>query len=183
MRPSMSGMDWGSFLAVEFWALVTMASILASAVATLVGMVQRRRSRPEADWVIRPLWVEKPYKVGDRHTLVAALSNVGDGYAFRVEATGLSCKAVLQGQASQSSLLPGRSHRPVIPFVPLVEPGQEDRILVFCHVDDWDRAEVEIEWTRQPTKQRKRRSQRIALRDVQPAPEPEPDDREAASAG
>jgi hypothetical protein len=38
------------------------------------------------------------------------------------------------------------------PIIPLIEPGQECPIEVKCTLDNWDQAEVIIEWTESPTR-------------------------------
>jgi hypothetical protein len=163
--------DWDSFLAVEFWALVTMASTLSAALSTAVTLLVRWRGRPEVEWAVVPLGgYGRPYKQGDPYSLTGEALNVGDGYAFRVAARGEHCKASLQSKPLPSPL---GSRRFSVSLIPIVEPGQECPLEVQCALDKWDRAEVVIEWTESPTRRRKRRREVIPLREIRPAPQPE----------
>jgi hypothetical protein len=163
------GVEWSTFLAVEFWALVTMATFLASAIAGAVGWMARTRSRPEADWAFWPRGVKRS-AADPRHDLAVVMSNAGDGYAFRVSISGEHCKAHLRGD-SQDPMV--RRRQLWFPFVPLVIPGQEQMMDVQCLLEDWDRAVIIIEWTTPPTRLGRRLTDRVPLREIRPAPQPD----------
>jgi hypothetical protein len=154
-------MDWETFLA---------SSTLATAISTAVTMLVRRRTRPEVDWAVWP--VGNPTLHHDRGTYIlqAKVANAGDGYAFRVTAQGVHCTAKLMGEPLAHDLIAGGTTRAQLPYVPLVEPGQQGHLEVDCVHEDWNRAEAIIEWTASPTRLRKRRSLPIPLREISPAP-------------
>lgn len=86
-------MDYG---ALSSWIA---ASISATAMGATLWL--RRRDRPEPDWLVdrgaievgRKLkpWVTRPGENPDPD-LVAMVTNVGDGAAYRVEVTGVGCE-------------------------------------------------------------------------------------------
>jgi hypothetical protein len=169
----MPGVNWETFWAVEFWALVTMASAVATAIATTTALLVRRRSRPEADWAFetRVHSVYEPeFSKGHRYVgwgeLSGILHNAGDGTAFRVTIASRDCDSWLKR--------PGAGHVPFekIDAAPVLQPGDSCWFTIMCKLEDWDDASVTIEWTREPTRLRKRLKVQSPVKEIGAKPEP-----------
>jgi hypothetical protein len=163
-------MDWA-----VFWAATTAASTLATAIATSTVLWLNKRHRPEADWsaelsfmptVVRQYNESEPNPLAGKGEMRCRLYNVGDGLAFRVAARGSGCLVDLRRFLAPSETFPTSVQK-----VPVLEPGDAAFINVWSDLGAWGTAEVVIEWTRSPTRLRKRVSTRIPLREIAPVPE------------
>lgn len=147
----------------QFWAAVGLAAAIATALATGVSTVAaiwwRRHDRTEADWLVvdGESWWLAPERGGSFNARVhspqasARVFNAGDGTGFRVRTTGLG--ALVEAELQ-----------------PVMGPGAEWRIRLWCEPSWWDEAEVLIEWIRSPTWRRKSHTISIPLSEIAPRP-------------
>lgn len=156
----LSQIEWGTFA-----ALVTAAATLATAVSTSVVLVLRHRDRAEPDWAVLTDG-DGPDRHSTSLVLSGKLTNAGDGAAFRVIVRGDRCETGLRTEPGKLGITG------VVAFIPLMAPGDEARLAVSCDpAENWDRANLVIEWTRSPTRRRKRMTHRMPLREIAPTPD------------
>lgn len=140
---------------VVFWTalgvIVTLSGLVATVVTTAVSALVRRRSRPEADWVIDADAVTPALLRGQ---LSGALMNVGDAPAFNVRVTAN------RGQASFGSYQPS-GHTLIGPvFVtsklsPLIPAGGTETFEANFREVEWGDLELTITWITSPTRLKK----------------------------
>lgn len=157
----------------EFWAGVGLASAIATALATGVSTVAalwwRRQDRRVVEWVVADGLSE--WRRGDGWIPYARanLWSVGDGTAFHVTVSGEGCHVTMQGEPSK----PHQDNtRPDLGLAPVMPPGGQVALRVFCEPDWWDRAGLVVRWVESPTwKARSRRERRVPLVDLAERPQ------------
>lgn len=163
-------MDW-----VVFWAATTSASTFATAIATSIVLWLNKRHRPEADWSAEPSFLPTIVRQYNEHVptpfagkgeVRCRVYNVGDGLAFRVAARGSGCIVDLKRFLSPAETFPTS-----VETVPVLQPGESAFMDVWSELDAWETAEIVIEWTRSPTRLRKRMSTPVLLSEIAPKPE------------
>lgn len=140
-------MDWGAF-----WGASTAAATVATAISTGAVLWLQRRNRPEPEWVwiasARRLDGEEEYSADEERVhITCELLNAGDGKAFNVRLSGSGC-SVGWGRRS-------------VTVAPLVSPGDQPQLWASLKDPAWTTAVITLEWTRPPT--RLRRRQRVAM--------------------
>lgn len=161
-------MDWALLLAV-----VATAAGVSTAVATGVTFWLRSHERPEAEWVITgdARWPERSYageKYAEQPELSVTMVNAGDGTAYRVTVTALSCEAGMFRRTSKNPAAPPSQ----LAFVPIMTAGDAVSAWVHCSIEDWSTAELVLEWTPPPTRLRKRMTRRLPIREISELPPP-----------
>lgn len=142
------------------------AAGVSTAVATGVTLFLRHRDRQEPGWAITgaPRQPDRE-NYGVAPELHGHLDNAGDGTAFRVTAAGLQCEVRPTG--------PRSAHGSVqFTHVAAMAPGGSIDLWAQCPFENWNSAAIIVEWTRPPTRLRKRLSQTLPLREIADCPQP-----------
>ena len=157
-------------------SVIVASATVSTAVATGVTLWLRFRERPEPDWVVTTTvhrYTDADFGNGEpRLEAWGALSNVGDGSAFRVSLAPLESKGSFQIRTG-SNLIPRQNIR----HVALMGPGDEASFVLSAGPDNFDKVSFTVEWTVSPTRKGKRRKQTFRLADIAERPaEPETKD-------
>jgi hypothetical protein len=154
----LDAVDWGSVGAV-----IGTAAVVATAVSTGTTLWLQMRWRPEPDWAITGSTQRPDPKASDPSVayLFGRMVNAGDGAAFRVNVSGVNCKADLKGD-----LEPRLMWQQTIKFVAVMHPGDDCQLDARATPENWGAAKIVVEWTNSPTRLGKRRRLRIPLIEV-----------------
>lgn len=162
---------------VDLGSLSSWFAALVSAGLLGVNLFIRARDRPEPDWFLLPSRLQANPML-DAHLqsldpnrgkphLVATLTNVGDGSAYRVGATGDGCEVLILDPTARD--VRGFS---TPEYVPRMESGDEVLLLIWLQTDDPESAEVAVNWRFSPTRHQRHGSVTIRLHDQLPVEPP-----------
>ncbi|MFT4189803.1 MAG: hypothetical protein QM621_14660 [Aeromicrobium sp.] len=168
---------------VTIGAVATLATAVSAVVTVVTSIWWRWRDRPAAEWMAvssSACWLEERPGIGADSfpTLWCAISNVGDGSAYRVAVSAPTARWLVTNLPEE--LRPAKVSDPKV--IGAMRPGDTFIVDMGCDAELWDSCEIVVEWSAPPTRRRRkwfgvvstRQRQRLRLPAIEARPEIEP---------
>lgn len=127
---------WAVDFSGNFWAGVTVASVIATGLAVLLSAWWRRVDRAAVEWAFfdgESRWSSRnPHGDEDPPHATCAVANVGPGHCFRLQAVGAGCLVTIETEPRHT----------VATLVPVLISGERVTLRVYCEPGAWGAAQV-----------------------------------------